>query len=110
VPRASGPVPFELGFCAGHVEQKCLKTKDWGKVKGESRKKIRRFEDERPGKVKGESRRFRTTAEMLEDERPGKSQGRVKEKDKAVQNDRLRKIAWGIDFRAGSKRTWGAKD
>src|SRR6202162_3182577 len=42
MPRASGPVPFELGVCAGHVVRIGLRTQNYRKSQGKGRgKKMR---------------------------------------------------------------------
>jgi hypothetical protein len=39
MPRASGPVPFELGVCAGHVVRIGLRTQNYRKSQGKGRGK-----------------------------------------------------------------------
>jgi hypothetical protein len=91
MPRASGPVPFELGVCAGHVVRIGLRTQNYRKSQGKGRGKKREFKGQSQGKGRGKKMRNKQRAakgQKMRSQRTKKnrkSQGKTRE----IKNERM---------------------
>jgi hypothetical protein len=93
MPRASGPVPFELGVCAGHVVRIGLRTQNYRKSQGKGRgKKNAKSKDK--VKERDEAKKMRNKQRATKG-RKMRSQRTKKNRKSKEKRAKSRMNAWG---------------
>ena len=92
MPRASGPVPFELGVCAGHVVRIGLRTQNYRKSQGKGRGKKTR--SQRTKSRKGTRQKTRNKQRAAKGQKM-RSQRTKKNRKSQGKRAKSRMNAWG---------------